>query len=116
MKLPPALWAEAVRHSVYVLYRLPTRALTGKTPYEAWTGSKPDIGHIRVFGCLAHMRTPGNQMKKLDDRSVQVINLGKEPGTKGYRLFDPSSNKVYISRDVLFEETKCWPWDVEEET
>lgn len=116
MKLPPGLWAEAVRHSVYVLNRLPTRALTGQTPYEAWTGLKPDISHIRVFGCLAHMRTPGNQMQKLDDRSVPVINLGKEPGTKGYRLYDSSSCKIYISRDVRFEEEKGWPWIIEKES
>lgn len=76
---------------------------------------KPDIGHIQVFGCLVHMRTPGNQVMKLDDRSIQVINLGKEPGTKGYRLYDPNSKRIYISRDVVFEETKCWSWDTEKE-
>lgn len=76
---------------------------------------KPDIGHIRVFGCIVHMRTPGSQVMKLYDRSIQVINLGKEPGTKGYRLYDPNNKRIYISRDVVFEETKCWSWDTEKE-
>ena len=111
MQLPANLWGEAVRHSVYILNRLPTRALTGQTPYEAWSTRKPDITHVRVFGCLVHMKIPANQVQKLDDRSKQVINLGKEPGTKGYRLYDPENNRVHISRDVTFEETKPWPWN-----
>lgn len=116
MKMPSVMWAEAIRHSIYVLNRLSTRALSGQTPYEAWMGNKPDIGHIRVFGCVVHMKIPGDKTKKLDDRSLKVVNLGKESGTKAYRLYDPSHNKVYISRDVTFEEDNAWPWNNLEET
>lgn len=111
IQLPAKLWGEALRHSVYLLNRLPTRALTGQTSYEAWSKRKPDISHVRVFESLVHMKIPSNQVQKLDDRSKQVINLFKEPGTKGYRLYDPESNQVHISRDVTFEETKSWPWN-----
>ncbi|KAL8122119.1 hypothetical protein AgCh_018748 [Apium graveolens] len=45
---------------------------TDHTPFEAWTRLKPDIGHVRVFGCVAHMKTPEDQVKKLDDRSIQA--------------------------------------------
>lgn len=78
MQLPMELWGEAVRHYVYILNRLPMRTLSGMTPYKAWTGEKPQIGHLRVYGCLAHMKVPGVQTRKLDDRSKPVINLGKE--------------------------------------
>lgn len=37
--------------------------------------------------------------------------MGKEPGTKAYRLLDPETNKIHVSRDVAFEETKAWPWN-----
>lgn len=94
MKMPSVMWAEAIRHAVYVLNRLPTRALSGQTPYEAWMGYKPDIGHIRVFGCVVYMKVRGDNVKKLDDRSLMVVNLGKEPGTKAYRLLDPRTNKL----------------------
>ena len=111
MKLPSFLWGEAVRHSIYLLNRLPTRALSELTPYEAWTGVKPSLGHIRVFGCIAYMKNLSIQVKKLDDRSKLIINLGKEPGTKAYRLYDPILKQVHVSRDVVFEEKKTWHWD-----
>lgn len=110
MGLPAEFWGEAVRHAVYLLNRLPTRALSGQTPYEAWTKVKPNISHIRVFGCIAHMKIPSIHMKKLDDRSKKVVNLGKEPGTKAYRLYDPITKRVHVSRDVIFEEAESWPW------
>lgn len=34
-RMPSNMWGEAVRHSIYILNRLPTRALTGMTPHEA---------------------------------------------------------------------------------
>lgn len=111
MNLPAMLWGEAVRHTIYVLNRLPTRALTGLTPYEAWSKSKPDISHIRVFGCKAHMKVPSQKVTKLDDRSVCVVNLGKEPGSKAYRLYNPVEKRVCVSKDVVFEEDKPWPWE-----
>lgn len=116
MKMPNYLWGEAVRHSTYLLNRLPTRAVTGITPYEAWSNNKPSIDHIRVFGCLAHMKEPSVNLKKLDDRSRTVVYLGKEPGVKAYRLLDPDTKRIYVSRDVVFEEQKPWNWDETEES
>lgn len=58
MKLPSFLWEEAVLHSIYVLNRLPTRALSGKTLYEVWTRMKPNLEHKRVFRCVCHMKVP----------------------------------------------------------
>lgn len=115
MNLQMELWGEAVRHSVFVLNRLPTRPLSDQTPYEAWTGLKPNIGHIRVFGCLTHMKIPNVDTTKLADRSMEVVNLGREPGMKGYRLYDPISKRVLVSRDVIFDEEKSWPWGQERE-
>lgn len=93
---------EAVRHSVNLLNSLSTRILSGQAPYEAWSRKKLDVSHIRVFGYLAHMKIPSNQIKKLEDRNRQVINLGKESGTKAYQLYDPEGDRVHISRDVVF--------------
>lgn len=51
------------------------------------------------------------RVKKLDDRSKQVVYLGREPGTKGERLYDPKTGTVHVSRDVVFQEKNFWPWE-----
>lgn len=110
MNMPNYFWGEAIRHSTYLLNRLPTRAVTGITPCEAWSKEKPHVEHIRVFGCVAYMKLPCVNLKKLDSRSKPVIYLGKEPGVKAFRLYDPETKSVCVSRDVVFEERKAWNW------
>lgn len=86
MDLQNYLWGKAVRHATYLLNRLLTRVVTDVTFYEAWSEEKPCVDHIRVFGCLAHMKEPNVNLKKLDNRSKEVIYLGKEPGVKAYMI------------------------------
>jgi hypothetical protein len=102
---PKVFWAEAAFTAVDILNRLPTKAVTGVTPYEAWTGRKPELGHIRVFGCIAFVHVPKEKRRKLDDKSIKCILLGYEPGTKVYRLYEPITRRVIKSRDVIFIET-----------
>lgn len=46
----------------------------------------------------------------LDDRSRILVHLGTEPGSKAYRLLDPRTRKITVSRDIVFDETKGWNW------
>jgi hypothetical protein len=41
--MPAIYWAEVVSTAMFLLNRSPTRALSYKTPYEAWHGSKPAV-------------------------------------------------------------------------
>ena len=108
MRVPNYLWGEAVRHATYLINRVPTRALKNQNPYECLRGKKPSIGHIRVFACLAQAKVDSGQLKKLDDRSQAPVHLGIEPGSKAYRLYNPSSRRIVVSRDVIFNEKECW--------
>jgi hypothetical protein len=47
-------------------------------------------------------------LKKLEDRSRRTIFVGYEPGSKAYRVYDPVSRRVHISRDVVVEENAQW--------
>ncbi|GAA0167054.1 hypothetical protein LIER_40302 [Lithospermum erythrorhizon] len=89
----------------------PTLSVEGMTHQEAWSGRKRIIDHLRVWGCLAHVHVPKVGRDKLDRRSRTCIFIGINEGSKGYRLFDVLSEKVVISRDVMFEEDKQWSWD-----
>ncbi|GJV05452.1 zinc finger, CCHC-type containing protein [Tanacetum coccineum] len=111
MKLPLNFWAEAVRHAIYILNRVSTRALVDKTPYEALYNRKPNLENLRIFGCTAYAKITIPHLKKLDDRSIPMIYLGVEEGSKAYRLYDPIGKKKHVSRDVRFMEIKPWDWD-----
>ena len=48
---------------------------------------------------------------KLDDKSRRCVFLGVSDESKAYRLYDPVTKKIIVSRDVIFEEEKGWEWD-----
>ena len=54
-KLPNSMWGEARKTAAYILNCVPTKAVP-KTPYELWTGKKPSLGHLHVWGCPAEAR------------------------------------------------------------
>lgn len=101
-------WGEAVRYAVYVLNKLPTISLSELTSYEAWFERNPSVDYLKIFGCLAYVKIHDPHTRKLDARSKEMIHLGREPGTKVYRLFDPASGTIHISRDLTFDERKGW--------
>ena len=39
------------------------------------------------------------------------MHLGTERGSKAYRLFDPTRQRIVVSRDVVFNENKSWEWN-----
>jgi hypothetical protein len=100
-KLPRKFWGEAISTAVYLRNWSPTKAVEGKTPYEAWMGKKPTVSHLRVFGCDAYAHVPKDERGKLD---VKCMFVGYGEETKGYRLYDPVRGKIIFSRDVVFNE------------
>jgi hypothetical protein len=76
--------------TVYILNRSPTKALNGRTPYEAWHGRKPMVSHLRVFGCLMFVKEVGH-IGKLDNRSTLGVFIGYAEGSKAYHILDPGT-------------------------
>ncbi|KAK3746619.1 hypothetical protein QZH41_003126 [Actinostola sp. cb2023] len=103
-KLPQKFWVEALNTAVYLHNRSHTRSLEGLTPYEAWTGSKPDVSNLKCFGCTAYAHIPKDERKKLDPKARKCVFLGYGTDTKAYRLFDVERQRVIYSRDVKFDE------------
>ncbi|GBL75184.1 Retrovirus-related Pol polyprotein from transposon TNT 1-94 [Araneus ventricosus] len=109
--LPQRFWAEAAMTATYLQNRLPTKP-KGKTPYELWTNHKPNLSHIRVFGCKAYAYIQKQKRGKLDSKSVEGIFLGYDYRSKGYRIY-LGDNKIMISRTVKFIENPP-PYDKKE--
>jgi transposase InsO family protein len=62
--LPLSFWGEAFHTVVYLLNHSPSKTVT-VTPYELWTGRKPSVHHLAVWGCNAQIRVPNQHCTKL---------------------------------------------------
>ncbi|CAL2241824.1 unnamed protein product [Prunus armeniaca] len=115
MKVPKKYWPEAVNWSSHILNRCPTHAMKSVTPEEAWSGKKPQVNYFKVFGCLAYVHTPDNLITKLDDKSTKYVVLGVSEESKAYKLYNPETQKIIISKDVVFDEANGWDWNNKQE-
>ncbi|GJV20172.1 retrovirus-related pol polyprotein from transposon TNT 1-94, partial [Tanacetum coccineum] len=113
-KMPKEFWAEAVDCAVYLLNRCPSNNLDNKTPQEAWNGMKPTVSHLRIFGNITYVHVPSQRRSKLDDRSEKHVFVGYDKQSKGYKLYNPVTRKVVVSRDAGFEEEGSWDWSIKE--
>jgi hypothetical protein len=83
---------------------MPSYVLSHQSPYLALLKKKPDYSILRVFGCACYPLLHPYNNHKLMFRSVKCIFIGYSSNYRGYRCLDPSTNRVYISRHVVFDE------------
>jgi len=91
-----------------VINRSPTRSVANTTPIEPWSGFKPNVQHLKLFGSITYAYVPKTARSKLDDKAVKTI-IGYKHG--GYKLYNPMTKKAIVSRDVIFVEDKEWQWN-----
>jgi transposase InsO family protein len=101
--LPQNLWGEALKTAAYILNRVPTKA-TNKTPYEIWNGRKPNLKHLRVWGCPAEARPYRPNEKKLDERTVSCYFIGYAERSRGYKFYNPTEHSVFETGNANFFE------------
>ena len=106
--LPKEYWAEAINIVVFLLNRLPTKAVDGKTPFEAWYGFKLNMKNLKIFGCLCFTHVPQIKRDKLDKKAEPGIFIGYNTLSKAYIIFQPQSGKIIISRNVVFMVDEAW--------
>jgi hypothetical protein len=99
-------WGEAALAATHLINLLPTRALKEHiTPHEAFTGDKPSISNLRVFGCqaLVHIQKKDKQ-SKVGPNARECIHIRGADGVKGWVFYDPVSKQRFTSRDAVFLE------------
>lgn len=106
-QLGKEFWGYAVLTSAHIHNQLPSRSHNNISPLEHWTGKMPEIGHPRIFGAMPWVHIPTEKRRKLDPKSVKCILVGYEEdaGTRVYRLFEPITKKVHLSRNVIIDES-----------
>ncbi|BBG94224.1 transposable element gene [Prunus dulcis] len=96
-----AFWAKLIHTTVFILNRSPTKAIKDKTPFEAWH-------HFWLHLIYTY---PSQKREKFDEKGEKYIFVGYNDQSKAYRLIDPRTNTLVISRDVIFDELKACKWE-----
>ena len=103
-KLPQYLWSEALKTTLYILNRVPIKAVP-KTPFELFKGWKLSLRHICIWGCPSEVRIYNPREKKLDPRTISGYFIGYAKRSKGFRFYCPShSIRIVESRNTKFLE------------
>ena len=103
--MPLKFWDEAFITATYLINRTPSKLLDFSTPLEILFQEKPAYSTLRVFGCACWPNLRPFNSKKLEFRSKCCAFLGYSNLHKGYKCLDISTGCVYISRDVVFDES-----------
>lgn len=106
--VPHHHWTDAVTTAVYLINRMPSKVLEFKTPLQTLSTFVPlptiQMLPPRVFGCVAFVHLHKNQRTKLDPCVVRCLFLGYGAHQKGYRCYDPTTRRMYVTMDVTFLE------------
>lgn len=103
-------WGEAVVTAAYLQNCLPSRSVD-TTPHERWFGEKPDLDHLKVFGCTADVCVTRSNMRFATKR---LIFVGYSEDQKAYRFLDPSNDKITINCNACFNELEKLPIESED--
>lgn len=103
-KIPLDFWAEAACTAAHIKNRSKS-TVHGKTPYEMWSGRKPNIKYVRRFDCMAYLLNKGEHKKKFDSKIVKGIFVGYAANNT-YRIYIPETGRIKTDCDVKFDESK----------
>jgi hypothetical protein len=103
--MPLKIWDKAFLIATHLINRTPTKLLHHDTPLHRILGTTPDYSNLRVFGCVCWFNLHPYNTHKLQFCSMCCAFLGYSNMHKGNKCLDISMGRVYISRDVVFDET-----------
>ena len=103
--MPLKFWDEAFLAATYLINRTPSKVINLETPLEKLFHETPNYHALRTFGCACWPNLRPFNARKLEFRSKQCVFLGYSNLHKGFKCLDITARRVYISRDVVFDET-----------
>lgn len=99
--LPISFWGHALETAAYILNLVSSKSVP-TTPTKLWTGHKPSLRHVRIWGSPAHV-LKGNT-DKLESRTEVCFFVGYPRGTKGGLFYSPKDQKVIVSTNARYLE------------
>ena len=99
--LPISFWGYALNTTIHLLNLVPSKSIP-KTPTELWSGRKPSMKYLHIWGCPAHVLK--GKLDKLEPKSEVCLIVGYPKETRGYLFYSHKDNKVFISTNAKFLE------------
>jgi hypothetical protein len=103
--MPLKFWDEAFLTSIFLINLLPSKVINFDTPAQRRLKETPDYNSLRTFGCACWPNLRPYNNHKLSFQSIQCVFLGYSQFHKGFKCLEPKSGHVYISWDVVFDES-----------
>lgn len=104
-QLSPSYWAEALHVAIHVLNIQPSSSIGQSTPHSLLFGKTPTYSHLRVFVCLCFPNINNSNLHKSSPLSTPCLFLGYPLSHRGYRCLDLKTNRIILSRHVIFDES-----------
>ena len=99
--LPISFWGYALNTTIHLLNLVPSKFVS-KTPMELWSGRKPSMKYLHIWGCPAHVLK--GKPDKLEPKSEVCLLVGYPKETRGYLFYNHKDNKVFVSTNAKFLE------------
>ena len=103
--LPLSFWGYALETAAFTLNRVPSKSVD-KTPYEIWTGKRPILSFLKIWGCEVYVKRL--QSDKLTPKSDKCFFVGYPKETKGYYFYNREEGKVFVAPHGVFLEKKVY--------
>jgi hypothetical protein len=101
--LPLSFWGYALKIVVFTLNRVPTKSVE-RTPYEIWTGKRPGLSFLKIWGCEAYVKRLMSY--KLTPKSDKCFFVGYPRDVKGYYFYNKADGKVFVARNGVSMENQ----------
>ncbi len=105
VQLPNYLWMKVIKIVVYLTNHSPTSVNGRLTLEQVYTGKPPQLGHLKVFGCLTYIYISREKSGKLRLRVERRIFVGYDDVSKAYRIYNLQIRKIIVTKDVIFDES-----------
>ena len=103
-------WKKAINTVCYVINKVSIRSLCSKTPYELYKSKKPNVSHLRSFGCKCFiLNNEKHLIGNMNAKSDKAIFMGYALNSKAYRVFNKTSLIIEESIHIIFYETNIAP-------
>src|SRR3954470_12483895 len=103
-KLPNCFCGDCLATLVHIWNMSPTSTVKNATPYELWFKKKPNVSHLRVWGCTAYVHIQRDKRGSLGSHMEKCVFVGYPPGYKGWKFYNPTTKHTFISERADFDE------------